>query len=40
MCIRDGHGAFALAETKWFSSICEVHVGQALGFNFSVGMSS
>jgi len=31
MCIRDEHGAFVLAKTDWFSLICEVHIGEALG---------
>ena len=31
MCIRDEHGAFVLAKTDWFSPICEVHIGEALG---------
>lgn len=31
MFIRDEHGTFVLAKTDWFSSICEVLVGEALG---------
>jgi len=31
MCIRDEYGAFVLAKTEWFSHICEVHIGEALG---------
>lgn len=32
MCIRDKQGTIViLAKTKWFSPVCEVHVGEALG---------
>ena len=32
ICIRDKYGAFILAKTKWFTPICPLHIGGALGF--------
>lgn len=31
VCIRDDTTTFVLVKTEWFSPICEVHVGEALG---------
>jgi len=31
VCIMDDTGTFVLAETEWFTPVCEVHVGEALG---------
>jgi len=31
VCIRDDTNTFVLAKTEWFTPICEVHVGEALG---------
>jgi len=31
VCIRDDRGTFVLAKTEWFTLVCEVHVGEALG---------
>jgi len=31
VCIRDDTGTFVLAKTEWFTLVCEVHVGEALG---------
>jgi len=31
MCIRDENGTFVLAKQEYFSPICEVHIGEALG---------
>jgi len=31
ICLRDDIGTFVLAKTDWFSSICDVHIGEALG---------
>jgi ribonuclease HI len=31
MCIRDENGTFVLAKQEFFSPICEVHIGEALG---------
>jgi len=31
MCIRDDTGTSVLTKTEWFSQICEVHIGEALG---------
>ncbi|KEH22549.1 hypothetical protein MTR_7g053400 [Medicago truncatula] len=31
MCIRDDTSALVLAKTEWFSPLCEVHIGEALG---------
>jgi len=30
-CIRDDSSSFVLARTEWFSPLCDVHVGEALG---------
>lgn len=30
VCIIDEHGAFILSKIEWFSSICDVRVGEAL----------
>jgi len=31
MCIKDDTSAFFLAKTEWFSPLCEVYIGEALG---------
>lgn len=31
ICIRDDTATFVLVKTEWFSPICEVHIGEALG---------
>jgi len=31
MCIRDETCSFVLAKTEWYSPLCEVRVGEALG---------
>jgi hypothetical protein len=29
-CIRDDDGVFVLAQTDWFSSLCDVTIGEAV----------
>jgi hypothetical protein len=36
MCIRDEEGRFVLAKTMWFSPICSVDIGEALGLYHAV----
>jgi len=31
VCIRDDQGAFVLAQTRWFSPMLDVDIGEALG---------
>ena len=31
VCIRDDTDTFVLAKNEWFTPVCEVHVGEALG---------
>lgn len=31
VCIRDDTSTFVLAKTEWFTPVCELHVGEALG---------
>jgi len=33
MCIRDYTGDFVLARTDWFSPLCEVMIGEAVGLH-------
>ena len=36
MCIRDEEGCFVLAKTMWFSPVCLVDIGEALGLYHAV----
>ncbi|XP_039682833.1 uncharacterized protein [Medicago truncatula] len=36
MCIRDEEGRFVLAKTMWFSLVCSVDIGEALGLYHAV----
>jgi hypothetical protein len=31
MCIRDAHGSFVAARTKWIEPILDVEIGEAIG---------
>jgi len=33
MCIRDAAGDYVLARTTWFTPVCAVEIGEALGFS-------
>jgi len=33
MCNRDDAGDFVLARTDWFSPLCEVTIGEAVGLH-------
>jgi len=33
MCLRDDDGALVLARTEWFAPLCDVEVGEAVGFH-------
>ena len=36
MCIRDENDIFILAKQEYFSPICEVHIGEALGLLYAL----
>lgn len=37
MCIRDETCTFMVAKSEWFSSMCDVHIGEASGLLSSLG---
>jgi len=38
MCIRDSDGGFVLARSTWFSPLCSIDLGEAMGLFSSVAV--